>query len=80
MQPDLGMTFVVSAVWFGQFFIAGLPILLVAVLVVCGLSGLVGAYFLFPHVQSRVNRFLDPAAGDNYQVQRALDASSTAAM
>ncbi|TWB21211.1 cell division protein FtsW [Nitrospirillum amazonense] len=74
MQPDLGMTFVVSAVWFGQFFIAGLPILLVAVLVVCGLSGLVGAYFLFPHVQSRVNRFLDPAAGDNYQVQRALDA------
>ncbi|MBB6249838.1 FtsW/RodA/SpoVE family cell cycle protein [Nitrospirillum iridis] len=74
MQPDLGMTFVVSAVWFGQFFIAGLPILLVAVLVVCGLSGLVGAYLLFPHVQSRVNRFLDPAAGDNYQVQRALDA------
>lgn len=24
-QPDLGMTVVVSAIWFGQFFLAGLP-------------------------------------------------------
>ena len=74
MQPDLGMTFVLSAVWFGQFFLAGLPLLLVAVLVVFGVSGLAGAYFILPHVQSRVNRFLDPAAGDNYQIQRSLEA------
>lgn len=73
-QPDLGMTFVVSAVWFGQFFIAGLPLVLVAGMVVLGVSGLVSLYFLLHHVQSRVDRFLNPAAGDNYQVQRALDA------
>ncbi|ACI98049.1 FtsW/RodA/SpoVE family cell cycle protein [Rhodospirillum centenum] len=74
MQPDLGQTFVITAVFAGQFFLAGLPVLLVVGLVVLGISGLVGAYFLFPHVQSRIDRFLDPASGDNYQVARAMEA------
>ncbi len=74
MQPDFGMTFVVSVVWFGQFFLAGLPIILVAVLGAFGIVGLIGAYMFFPHVTSRINRFLDPAAGDNYQVTRSLEA------
>jgi cell division protein FtsW len=74
LQPDLGMTFVVTAVWFGQFFLAGLPIILVAILVVMGVSGLVGAYFLFPHVQARVDKFLNPGTSDNYQVDRAMEA------
>lgn len=74
MQPDLGMAFVVSAVWFAQFFLAGLPILLVGCLAVAGAAGLFGAYMFLPHVTSRVNRFLDPASGDNYQVDRSLEA------
>ena len=73
-QPDLGMTVVVTAVWFIQFFIAGLPIILVVALIGMGAGGLVGSYFLFDHVHSRIDRFLDPAAGDNYQVDRALEA------
>ena len=32
------------------------------------------AYFVFPHVASRIDRFLDPASGDNYQVDRAMEA------
>lgn len=74
MQPDLGMTFVISAVWFGQFFLAGLPIVLVGILAVAGMLGLVGAYFMFPHVTSRIDRFLDPGTGDNYQVARSMEA------
>ena len=74
LQPDLGMAFVVSAVWFAQFFLAGLPILLVGCLAVFGAAGLFGAYMFLPHVTSRVNRFLDPASGDNYQVDRSLEA------
>lgn len=73
-QPDLGMTVVVSAIWFGQFFLAGLPMILVVGFIATGVSGLVGAYFLFPHVSSRIDRFLDPAAGDSYQVDRSLEA------
>ncbi|HYD30515.1 MAG TPA: putative lipid II flippase FtsW [Azospirillaceae bacterium] len=74
LQPDLGQTFVLTAVWFSQFFLAGLNIMLVAGLAVAGMAGLVGAYFVFPHVTSRIDRFLDPNAGDNYQVTRSLEA------
>lgn len=73
-QPDLGMTFVVSAVWFTQFFLAGLNLVLVAGLAGLGVAGLVGAYFTFPHVTSRIDRFLNPASGDTYQVSRSLEA------
>ena len=37
-------------------------------------SAAVGAYTLFPHVQSRVQRFLHPDTGDSYQVTTALEA------
>ena len=73
-QPDLGMTVVVTAVWFIQFFIAGLPMFLVIGLIAAGAGGLVGSYFLFDHVRSRIDRFLDPSTGDNYQVDRAIEA------
>jgi cell division protein FtsW len=74
LQPDLGMSAVVAVVWAAQFFLAGLPIWL-AILGV-GLAGasLVGAYLSFSHVQSRVERFLNPDVGDNFQVNTALEA------
>ena len=73
-QPDLGMAAVVTLVWFAQFFMAGLPIWLVGMLGCLGFAGLFGAYMFLPHVTSRINRFLDPSAGDSYQVDRAMDA------
>ena len=73
-QPDFGMTFVVSATWFAQFFLAGLPLLWVGAFALAGAGGVVGAYFLFPHVATRIDGFLDPATGDSYQVDRALEA------
>lgn len=73
-QPDVGMTLVVTTVWCAQFFIAGLPIVYVILFVVIGLAGIVGAYFVFPHVASRVDRFLDPTVGDSYQVTQAMRA------
>jgi cell division protein FtsW len=74
MQPDFGMAVVVSAVWFVQFFLAGLPLLFVALFIVLGVVGILFAYFLLPHVASRIDRFLDPASGDSYQVMRSLEA------
>jgi cell division protein FtsW len=73
-QPDIGMTLVVSAVWCAQFFIAGLPIFWVILIAIIGLGALVGAYFAFDHVASRVDRFLDPTSGDTYQVTQAMRA------
>jgi cell division protein FtsW len=73
-QPDLGMAAVVSVVWFTQFFLAGMRLYWAAVALAGGALGLVGAYLTLPHVASRVDRFLDPAVGDSYQVERSLDA------
>ncbi len=74
LQPDLGMTFVVTATWFVQFFLAGLPLLWVFALGIVGIAGLVGAYFTFDHVAERIDGFLDPASGDSYQIDRSLEA------
>ncbi len=73
-QPDLGMTVVVAAVWGVQFFLAGLSIWLVGGLAVAAIGGMIGSYYLFDHVASRIDRFLDPAAGDRYQIDRSLEA------
>ena len=73
-QPDIGMLAVVTAVFFAQLFVAGLNLWLVGVGAGCLAGAGAGAYAFFPHVRSRVTRFLDPAAGDSYQVNRALEA------
>lgn len=74
LQPDVGMAFVVTAIWFAQYFLAGLRILWAIALGGAAAAALAGAYFVFPHVQSRINRFLDPQSGDTYQVTRSLEA------
>ena len=38
------------------------------------MGGLIAAYFMLPHVASRIDRFLDPSSGDSYQVDRSLEA------
>jgi cell division protein FtsW len=73
-QPDLGMAVVISAVWFAQFFLAGLRLYWVAVGLASGVVGLIGTYAFLPHVTSRIDRFLDPASGDSYQVDRSIEA------
>jgi cell division protein FtsW len=77
LQPDLGMTFLVSAVWFAQFFLAGLPLVLVGICGLLGIGGLILAYHIFPHVAHRVDRFLDPQSGDTFQIDRSMEAFST---
>lgn len=74
MQPDVGQAAVVSAIFGVQFFLAGIPMILVLLMVIGGVLILVGAYFIFPHVQSRIDRFLDPAGSDTYQVDKAREA------
>ena len=73
-QPDFGMALVVATVWFAQFFMAGLRFYWLGIGLVGGVSMLFAAYEWLPHVTDRINRFLDPAAGDSYQVRRSLEA------
>src|SRR3546814_9613841 len=48
-QPDIGQAAVVSTVWFSQWFLAGLPMIWVTALGALGVTGLIAAYFVFPH-------------------------------
>lgn len=73
IQPDLGMTITVTIMWSFQLFLAGLPMLWVIVILIFGVFGAVGAYNIFPHVAKRINSFLDPEAGDNYQIAKSLE-------
>ncbi len=75
MQPDLGMTILISATFFCQLFVAGLSISLVvlAFLFILGIS--IFSYFIFDHVQTRVNSFLGGLSGtDTYQIDLSLKA------
>ncbi|HKY94241.1 MAG TPA: putative peptidoglycan glycosyltransferase FtsW [Kiloniellales bacterium] len=74
LQPDVGQTVVLTAVFGMQFFLAGLSLLWVGGIALCAIGLLVATYFLFPHVAERVDSFLDPSAGDTYQVERSLEA------
>jgi len=74
VQPDLGMAVVIATVWASQFFLAGLPVFLAVFGAGAAVAGLFGAYMFFPHVQSRIDRFLNPETGDNFQVNTALEA------
>jgi len=72
-QPDIGMTFLISMIWFTQFFLAGMPAMLAGAFPVIGIVGLVGAYNIFPHFASRFDRFISHS-GDTYQTDKALEA------
>jgi cell division protein FtsW len=73
-QPDIGMAAVVFAIWFALLFLAGLPYMWVAAGIGAVAAVAVTAYYTIPHVAHRVKLFLDPASGDNYQVERSLGA------
>ena len=74
LQPDVGQSFVISAILGIEMFVAGLPLLWVGLMIAAGAAGLAGAYFALPHVAARIDGFLDPAAGDRYQIERSMEA------
>ncbi len=73
LQPDFGMTLIVTALWTIQLFIFGLPMILIVFMGFMGVVGGVVAYLSLPHVADRVNKFLN-LNEKNYQVERSVDA------
>ncbi len=74
LQPDMGMTFVMTAGFFTVIFLAGLPFRWIVLLMVLAIGASVAAYSSFSHVQSRVDRFVNPESGDTYQIDKSLQA------
>ena len=73
LEPDFGQTMLILMVWGTLFFIAGMRMIWVFGLMGAGAVGLFGAYMLVPHVAGRIKRFMDPASGDTFQVDMAME-------
>ena len=74
LQPDVGMTLLVTAVFGLQLFLAGLPMFIVVLGVVGGIAGLVLFYFIYPHFHARVDQFLYGSDETSYQINKAMQA------
>jgi cell division protein FtsW len=74
MEPDFGQTMLTLMVWGSLFFIAGMRMIWVAGLAGAAGTGLFAAYLLVPHVAGRIQRFMNPASGDTFQVDTAMEA------
>jgi cell division protein FtsW len=75
MQPDLGMTVLISSTFFCQLFVAGLSLFLVFLAFLFILFISIFSYFIFDHVQSRINSFLGGISGsDTYQIDLSIKA------
>ena len=74
MEPDFGQTMLILMVWGALFFIAGMRMIWVVGLAGAASAGLFGAYLLVPHVAGRIKRFMNPASGDTFQVDTAMEA------
>ncbi len=73
LQPDFGQTMLIALVWSALFFMAGMRV--VWVFGIAGLAGvgLLSAYYTVPHVARRIQRFLDPASGDTFNIDIATE-------
>ena len=73
LQPDFGQTMLIMLVWGTLFFLAGMRMVWVFGLGGAAAVGLAGAYATVPHVARRIQRFIDPASGDTFNVDQALE-------
>ena len=73
LQPDFGQTMLITLVWGALFFMAGMRVVWVAGLAASAMIGLAGAYVFVPHVSQRLQRFFDPASGDTFQIDTAVE-------
>jgi cell division protein FtsW len=71
-EPDFGQTMLIVIAWSALFFMAGLSWPWIAGIGVMAGGGIVAAYVMLPHVAGRIDRFLEPASGDTFQIDKAL--------
>jgi cell division protein FtsW len=73
MQPDFGQTVLITVVWCGMFFVAGLHWFWIFGLGGAGLFGVAAAYHFMPHVRGRIERFFDKSSGDSFHIDTAME-------
>lgn len=76
LQPDLGMSFLIILVFTSMLFITNIPIFWMMLLSFLVVTVFISSYFIFPHVNNRVNAFLFNDS-ISYQINKALASLSS---
>ena len=66
------MTITNTIATFAMFFVAGIKLSWLLLVLVFFFCGIYGAYLFFPHVAKRIDKFMDPTNSSNYQVQKSI--------
>ena len=75
LQPDIGMTVIITGTLFAQLFISGLSISMIIAFVTTAASAMFGLYLIFPHFADRIDKFLMKSDdADVYQIQKSIEA------
>ena len=75
IEPDVGQTILITIAFGAAFFMAGVPIRWILGLGGAAFAGIVGIYFTFQHVATRVHSFLGKNGEEGgHQVDKALEA------
>ena len=72
-QPDFGMSALLVLSFCTQLFLSGFSIRYFILLGGLCVVGLLAAYLTLDHVTSRIDRFINPASGDTYQIDRSME-------
>jgi cell division protein FtsW len=73
IQPDFGQTMLIAMVWGALFFMAGMRLIWMFGLAGVAGIGLTVAYYTVPHVTARIQRFMNPASGDTFNIDIATE-------
>ena len=74
VEPDVGQSILITIAFGAAFFMAGVPIRWILGMGGVAAAGLVGVYFAFQHVATRVHGFLQKDGSDAQQAGKALEA------
>lgn len=80
LQPDFGQTVLICLVWAVLLLVYGIAWKYIIGLAGLAVAGGLVAYSSFSHVASRIDRFLNPGDGDNFQVDMAMRAFENGAL
>ncbi len=77
-QPDIGQTLLIISTWITMVFASGFNMIILSIFGLVVLVVIVFLIYFFPskfgYISLRIQTFLNPKTGDNFQSQKALDA------
>tara|TARA_Y100000590_G_scaffold9018_1_gene11200 strand:+ start:2876 stop:4003 length:1128 start_codon:yes stop_codon:yes gene_type:complete len=78
IQPDIGQTLLIFLTWLSLIFVSGINLIIFFIFFILLCFFLIGAIYLFPnkfgYILIRLQSFIDPNSGNNYQSEKASEA------